>query len=53
MRSPLTLIVNTVAVMPLMCALQANAQVDLTTLDRDMAGPRAQVLVLATPPVSG
>ena len=26
----------------------AQAQVDLTTLDRDMAGPRAQVLVLGT-----
>jgi hypothetical protein len=26
----------------------ARAQVDLTTLDRDMAGPRAQVLVLGT-----
>jgi hypothetical protein len=29
-------------------ALPASAQVDLTTLDRDMAGPRAQVLVLGT-----
>jgi hypothetical protein len=26
----------------------AQAQIDLTTLDRDMAGPRAQVLVLGT-----
>jgi hypothetical protein len=28
--------------------LAAHAQVDLTALDRDMAGPRAQVLVLGT-----
>jgi hypothetical protein len=35
-------------VLPLLLALQAQAQVDLTTLDRDMAGSRAQVLVLGT-----
>jgi hypothetical protein len=29
-------------------AAQAQAQIDLTTLDRDMVGPRAQVLVLGT-----
>lgn len=32
------------AVMPIL----AQAQIDLTVLDRDMAGPRAQVLVLGT-----
>jgi hypothetical protein len=31
----------------------AQAQVDLTTLDRDLAGPRAQVLVLGTAHLSG
>jgi Family of unknown function (DUF5694) len=30
------------------CALTAQAQVDLTVLDRDMTGPRAKVLVLGT-----
>ena len=34
-------------------AAQAQAQVDLTTLDRGMAGPRAQVLVLGTVHLSG
>lgn len=33
--------------------LAAQAQIDLTTLDRDMAGPRAQVLVLGTVHLSG
>lgn len=33
--------------------LAAQAQVDLTALDRDMAGPRAQVLVLGTVHLSG
>lgn len=33
--------------------LAAQAQIDLTTLDRDMAGPRAQVLVLGTLHLSG
>lgn len=33
--------------------LAAQAQVDLTTLDRDMAGPRAQVLVLGSVHLSG
>jgi len=33
--------------------LAAQAQVDLTTLDRDMAGPRAQVLVLGSMHLSG
>ena len=32
----------------LACPLAAQAQVDLTALDRDMAGPRSQVLVLGT-----
>ena len=32
---------------------QAQAQVDLTVLDRDMVGPRAQVLVLGTMHLSG
>jgi len=32
----------------LLVPTMANAQVDLTTLDRDMAGPRAQVLVLGS-----
>jgi hypothetical protein len=35
-----------IAALPL--AAQAQPQIDLTTLDRDMAGPRAQVLVLGT-----
>src|SRR4051812_23912575 len=36
-----------IAALPL--AVQAQvAQLDLTTLDRDMVGPRAQVLVLGT-----
>lgn len=30
------------------CPLAAQAQVDLTSLDRDMVGPRAQILVLGT-----
>lgn len=34
-------------------ALPAFAQIDLTTLDRDMAGPRAQILVLGTAHLSG
>ncbi len=33
--------------------LAAQAQVDLSQLDRDMTGPRAQVLVLATTHLSG
>ena len=33
--------------------LTAQAQVDLTTLDRDMAGPRAQILVLGTVHLNG
>ncbi len=33
--------------------MAAQAQVDLTVLDRDMAGPRAQVLVLGTVHLSG
>ena len=33
--------------------LAAQAQIDLTTLDRGMAGPRAQVLVLGTVHLSG
>ena len=33
--------------------LAAQAQVDLTALDREMAGPRAQVLVLGTVHLSG
>jgi len=37
-----------IAVLSLLLAAQAHAQIDLTTLDRDMAGPRAQVLVLGT-----
>jgi len=32
----------------LLAPAMANAQVDLTTLDRDMTGPRAQVLVLGS-----
>jgi hypothetical protein len=32
----------------LACPFAAQAQVDLTALDRDMTGPRAQVLVLGT-----
>jgi hypothetical protein len=32
----------------LACPFAAQAQIDLTALDRDMAGPRAQVLVLGT-----
>lgn len=48
MRSPVKLIVKAVAVLPLMLAVEAHAQIDLTTLDRDMAGPRAHVFVLAT-----
>lgn len=36
-----------VAALPVLSS-SAQAQVDLTTLDRDMAGPRAQVLVLGT-----
>jgi hypothetical protein len=35
-----------VAALPI--AAHAQSQIDLTTLDRDMAGPRAQVLVLGT-----
>ncbi|MDQ1920232.1 DUF5694 domain-containing protein [Massilia pseudoviolaceinigra] len=37
-------ICGVIAILP----FAAQAQVDLTTLDRDMAGPRAQVLVLGT-----
>jgi hypothetical protein len=39
-----------IAALPLAVQVQAQAQsqIDLTTLDRDMAGPRAQVLVLGT-----
>jgi hypothetical protein len=38
-----------VCLLPLFAAAwPASAQVDLTSLDRDMAGPRAQVLVLGT-----
>lgn len=48
MPSPIKLIVNAIAALPLLLASQAEAQIDLTSLDRDMAGPRAQVLVLAT-----
>jgi hypothetical protein len=33
--------------------LAAQAQIDLTTLDRDMAGPRAQILVLGSVHLSG
>lgn len=32
---------------------QAAAQVDLSALDRDMVGPRAQILVLGTKHLSG
>lgn len=35
------------------CPLAAQAQVDLTALDRDMVGPRAQVLVLGTVHLNG
>ncbi len=35
------------------CPLAAQAQVDLTTLDRDMVGPHTQVLVLGTVHLSG
>lgn len=35
------------------CPLAAQAQIDLTALDRDMVGPRAQVLVLGTVHLSG
>jgi hypothetical protein len=39
-----------IAALPLAVQVQAQAQsqIDLTTLDRDMVGPRAQVLVLGT-----
>lgn len=37
----------------LACPVAAQAQVDLTTLDRDMVGPRSQVLVLGTVHLSG
>jgi hypothetical protein len=37
-----------IAALPLAAQAQAQSQIDLTTLDRDMAGPRAQVLVLGT-----
>jgi hypothetical protein len=37
-----------IAALALALPLAAHAQVDLTTLDRDMSGPRAQVLVLGT-----
>jgi hypothetical protein len=40
-----------IAALPLW--VQAQAQVDLTTLDRNMAGPRSQVLVLGTVHLSG
>jgi hypothetical protein len=36
------------AALVLAVSFSAHAQVDLTTLDRDMAGPRAQVLVLGS-----
>jgi hypothetical protein len=36
------------AALPLAAYAQASPQIDLTTLDRDMVGPRAQVLVLGT-----
>jgi len=48
MRKPVKQIANLIAVIPLMLALHAQAQIDLTALDRDMVGARAQVLVLAT-----
>lgn len=48
MRSPIQLMLHALAVFPLMLAVEARAQIDLTVLDRDMAGPRAQVFVLAT-----
>ena len=48
MRRPVPFLAKSMAMLPLTLALQAQAQIDLTTLDRDMAGPRAQVLVLAT-----
>lgn len=35
------------------CPFAAQAQVELTALDRDMVGPRAQVLVLGTVHLSG
>lgn len=37
----------------LMMPALAHAQIDLTTLDRDMAGPRTRVLVLGTMHLSG
>ncbi|ALK98691.2 MULTISPECIES: DUF5694 domain-containing protein [unclassified Massilia] len=39
---------GSIAALPLVVQAQAPARIDLTTLDRDMAGPRAQVLVLGT-----
>lgn len=39
---------NLVLALALALPFAAQAQIDLTTLDRDMTGPRAQVLVLGT-----
>lgn len=47
MRKPTRWISYVITLLPLL-ALPAHAQIDLTKLDRDMAGPRAQVFVLAT-----
>jgi hypothetical protein len=37
-----------IAALPLAAQVQAQSQIDLTALDRDMVGPRAQVMVLGT-----
>lgn len=49
MRNVRTFGLALIAALPLL----AQAQVDLTALDRDMSGPRAQVLVLGTVHLSG
>lgn len=49
MRNVRTFGLALIAALPLL----AQAQVDLTALDRDMSGPRAQVLVLGTLHLSG
>lgn len=46
-------ILGLVVACPLAAQAQAQAQVDLTSLDRDMVGPRAQVLVLGTVHLNG